>query len=105
MAILACRARYDLAAGEDEGSRPDYHPPSVASPTVGANCRGIARQMLLGVAYVEGARRRRRIRERGWHTMDPGSRPLGGGSLRPAVSPVYDHRLVYMGAAVCGGRD
>ena len=71
---------------------------------MGANCRGIARQMLLGVAYVEGARRRRRIRERDWHTMYPGSRPLGGGSLRPAVNPVYDHRLVYNGAAVGGGR-
>src|SRR4051812_26370225 len=60
--------------------------------------------MLLGVAYVEGARRCRRIRERDWHTMYPGSCPLGGGSLRPAVNPVYDHRLVYMGAAVGGGR-
>ena len=35
--------------------------------------------------------------------MYPGSRPLGGGSLRPAINPVYDHRLVYMGAAVGGG--
>ena len=36
--------------------------------------------------------------------MYPGSRPLYGGSLRPAINPVYDHRLVYMGAAVGGGR-
>src|SRR3954462_11342023 len=42
--------------------------------------------MLLGVAYVEGARRRRRIRERDWYTMYPDSRPLGGGSLRPAIN-------------------
>src|SRR3954468_10833812 len=60
--------------------------------------------MLLGIPYVEGARRRRRIRERDWHTMYPGSRPLDGGSLRPAINPVYDHRLVYKGAAVGGGR-
>src|SRR4051812_7626505 len=88
----------DLVDGE--GSRPDYHPPSAACPTVGANCRGIAWQMLLGVAYVEGARRRRRIRERDWHTMYPGSRPLGAGSLCPPINPVYDHRLVYKGASV-----
>src|SRR4051812_12084091 len=97
--------RLNLAVVDAKGSRPNYHPPSTACPTVGANCRAIARQMLLGVAYVEGAMGRRRIRERDWHTMYPGSRPLGGGSLRPAINPVYDHRLVYNGAAVGGGRD
>jgi hypothetical protein len=28
-----------------------------------------------------------------WHMTYPGSRPLGGGSLRPASNPVHDRRL------------
>jgi hypothetical protein len=37
-----------------------------------------------------------RFRERDWHTMYPGSRPRGGGSLHPASNLVYDHNGVYM---------
>jgi hypothetical protein len=35
------------------------------------------------------------LRERDWHTMYPGSRPLGGGSLHSASNQVYDLNGVY----------
>jgi hypothetical protein len=43
----------ELATVNGEGSRPDYHDPGAACPTVVANCRGfvMADAMLQGVAY------------------------------------------------------
>ena len=65
--------------------------------THGANCRGIFTANAIGVAYESWTRWRRRIRERDCkYRFYPGSGPLSGGSLHPAVCH-YDHdRLVYM---------
>jgi hypothetical protein len=69
-----------------------------------SRCRGCKKAMSIdyGLGF-RGRMWRRRIREREWYTMCPGSRLLGGGSLRPDRNSVYDHSCVTKEPPQAGG--